>query len=94
MQSDEGQERPADACEAHRPTDLTLPEALAEIERLCAENRGLFRDWTAVKMELERLRERVAYYEAIAATRAGTLAEPQPDEPFSITRNVPGNVPT
>jgi hypothetical protein len=45
--------------------------------------------------EIERLRARLLHYEAIAATAFGTLEQsPEPDEPFSVTHNVPGNAPT
>jgi hypothetical protein len=45
--------------------------------------------------EIERLRDLVLKYEAVAATTFGTLEKrPEPDEPFSVTHNVPGNAPT
>ncbi|HEY2617801.1 MAG TPA: hypothetical protein VGI78_10720 [Acetobacteraceae bacterium] len=45
--------------------------------------------------EIKRLRARLLHYEAIAATAFGTLEKPsEPDEPFVVTHNVPGNAPT
>ena len=43
--------------------------------------------------EIRRLRVRIMEYEAIAAAAAGTLAQPQPDEPATITHDVPPNAP-
>lgn len=42
--------------------------------------------------EIERLRMLIARYEALAATTKGTLEEPQPDAPFTVT-DAPSSTP-
>lgn len=43
--------------------------------------------------EIRRLRARVAELETAAAVTFGTLAQPTPDEPATITHNVKPNAP-
>ena len=43
--------------------------------------------------EIERLRARVAELEAIVTVGAGTMGTLQPDEPATITHNVPPSAP-
>jgi hypothetical protein len=65
---------------------------LGKLEADAREARILVSDALA---EIERLRARLLHYEAIAATAFGTLEKsPEPDEPFTVTHNVPGNAPT
>jgi hypothetical protein len=66
---------------------MTLPEALAEIERLRADLK-----WATsrvLKLEVAAFRRDVE-----AAFALGTIEAPaEPEQPWTVTHDVPGNAP-
>ena len=83
-----------------------LAEMVAEISRLhtkivgleaiVADNEARVANTHGMAAEIERLRARVTQLEALVTVGAGTmgtLQQPTPDEPSTITHDIPPNAP-